>query len=242
MAPDDAQVTPITIPENIELIEVLTGGEVLFDIDGKQKNCGKGTIFWHRAGEQTIYRTTPQAPYRCIVFGFQVTDSNRPVPHVSFWNPQADLDHFASECLSLFHSKNLDVDILAIYIYSTLLRHAMVKDDPSSRHQALNFIYRHIGKKVSIADISKHCKVSQPQLFKLFQTHLKSSPHQYILSQQLARARTMLAGSQLTIKEIAGECGFVSLEVFYRRFHRETGMPPGEYRQKYLPYRFSNNT
>jgi AraC-like DNA-binding protein len=249
MAPDDARVTPITIPENIELIEVLTGGEVFFEFDGKQRTFGKGTIFWHQSGDQTIFQTTSQAPYRCIVFGFQVTDFNRPAPRVSFWNPQADLDHFVSECQSLFHSKKLDVDILTLYIYGTLLRHAMVKDDPSSRQNypqtldlALEFIHRHLGKKISIKDISKHSKISQPHLFKLFQTHLNSSPHQYILSQQLARARTMLAGSQLTIKEIANECGFGNLEVFYRRFHRETGMPPGEYRQKYLPYRFSNNT
>jgi AraC-like DNA-binding protein len=250
MAPDDARVTPVQIPENVELVELITGGEVFFEVDGEEKTFGKGTIFWHQAGEQTIWRTTPESPYRCAVFLFLVSDLDRPVPRVSFWNADtdADIDRFASECISLFHTQELDTDVLSLYIYSTLLRHAMAEGDSTSRRnnpepldRALAYIHHHIGEKFSIAVLAKNSRVSQPQLFKLFQTHMGITPHRYILSQQLARARTMLAGTPLPIKEIASECGFESLEVFYRRFRCESGMPPGEYRRKYLPYHFPKN-
>jgi AraC-like DNA-binding protein len=246
MARDPDVIIPYTIPENLEFVEVITGGEVLFDVDGKEKTFGKGTLFWHLAGEKTIWRTTRQALYRATIFQFYVGDRNRPVNRVSFWNPEADLDRFVAECLSLYHAHKLDEDVLAVYTYSTLLRHALTTDDSSNRSNypksldlSLNYIQHHLAEKLSIVALAKHSRVSPSQLFKLFQTHLGTTPHRYILSHQLAKARILLAGSQLTIKEIASDCGFESLEVFYRRFHRESNMPPGEYRRKYLPYQFS---
>jgi AraC-like DNA-binding protein len=251
MAPDNAKVTPFKIPEDMELVEVLTGGEVLFEVDGELKTFGKGTIFWHQAGEETIWRTTPEAPYRCVVFHFLVNDLNRPVPRVSSWssNMDADFDRFTSESIKLFHEQKLDVDVLGLYIYSTLLRHAMANEDSFSRRsypkpldQSIDYIQHNIGKNISITALAKQSRVSKPHLFKLFQTHLGITPHQYILSLQLARARTLLAGSMLSIKEIASECGFESLEVFYRRFRRENHIPPGEYRRKYQMYQFLRNS
>jgi len=248
MAPDHARITPVRIPENIELVELITDGKVFFEVDGHVQTFGKGTIFWHRAGEETIWRTTPEAPYRCIVFHFIVSDLHRPAARVSFWNANADtdIDRFASECISLFHAQALDVNVLALYIYSTLLRHAMVDRKASPRRnypkpldQSLDYIHRNIGKYISIGVVAKYSQISSSQLFKLFQAHLGITPHKYILSQQMARARTMLAGTQLSIKEIAAACGFLNLEVFYRQFHRESRMPPAEYRRKYQPYRFS---
>jgi len=248
-APDHAQITPVRIPENIELVELITGGEVFFEVDGNEKTFGKGTIFWHQAGEHTIYRTTSEKPYRCAVFRFSISDLNRPVPRVSFWNADTDIERFASECLHLFHSQTLDVDVLSLYIYSTLLRHAMATGDSSSQRNypepldlALAYIHNNLEKKITVAVLARNSRISQAQLFKLFQTHLEITPHHYILSQQLLRARTMLAGTPLPIKVIASECGFKNLEVFYRRFHCESGMPPGEYRRKYLPYRFPKTT
>lgn len=248
MAPDHARITPVRIPENIELVELITDGKVFFEVDGRVQTFGKGTIFWHRAGDETIWRTTPEAPYRCAVFHFIVSDLHRPAARVSSWNANADtnIDRFASECINLFHAQTLDVDVLALYIYSTLLRHAMVDRKASLRHnypkpldQSLDYIHRNIGQYIPIAILAKYSQVSNSQLFKLFQAHLGIAPHRYILSQQLARARIMLAGTQLSIKEIAAACGFHNLEVFYRQFHRESRMPPAKYRRKYQPYRFS---
>lgn len=247
VAPDHAKIKPMQIPENIELIELLTSGEVFFDVDGEEKTFGKGAIFWHKAGDYTIHRTTPQNPYRCAVFAFIVDKCLPPAPRVSLWNSEYEIDMFVSECINLFHSKKLDENALALYIYGTLLRHSLI-DDNSSKHQhypaplerAMACIADNLGRKISIEKLSKNSGVSQPHLFKLFQTHLRTSPHQYILSQQLLRAKTLLAGTTISIKAVADECGFENIEVFYRRFSRENGISPGRYRNAHLPYQFPN--
>jgi AraC-like DNA-binding protein len=245
MAPENARLSPAQIPEDTELVELLTSGEVFFEVDGQKQTFGKGTIFWHQSGEKTIYQTTPEAPYRCAVFHFSVRDRNRPAPRVSFWNPKADVDAFVSECLSLFHTRELPTDALTLYTYGTLLRHALANKNsrvqgnrPEPLDRALGYIERHLGEKILIARLAEYSRVSQPQLFRLVQTHLGPPPHRHIIARQLARARTMLAGTPLPIKAIASKCGFESLEVFYRRFRSEGGLPPGEYRRQNQPYRF----
>lgn len=242
MAPDDCNVSPVEIPENHELVELITGGEVFFEIDGKTESYVKGTIFWHRAGEHTVYCTTPQNPYRCATFGFSVNDLHCPAPQVSFWNNDISVDKFVSECLNHFHSKQMNVDVLAAYAYSTLLFHAEAFNKSSRRNfpaplcRALSYIDKNLDRKITIAGLAKKSQISQPQLFKLFQTHLSITPHHHILSQQLAKSRTMLAGTLSPIKAIAKECGFGSLEVFYRHFRRESNIPPNEYRCKHQRY------
>ncbi len=151
------------------------------------------------------------------------------------------LDHHTAD-----HAHKLDENVLALYTYSTLLRHALTTDDSSNRSNypkpldlSLNYIQNHLAEKISVATLATHSRVSPSQLFKLFQTHLNTTPHRYILSHQLAKARLLLAGSQLTIKEIAADRGFESIEVFYRRFRCESNITPGEYRRKYFPYQFS---
>lgn len=239
MAPDDGKVRPVKTPENHETVELITGGEVFFEVNGKTESYGKGTIFWHRGGEYTVYRTTPENPYRCASFGFSVSDSCRPVGRVSFWNDNSSVERFSSECLNYFHSNQMNRDVLACYAYSTLLFHAEAFDKfsrrnyPAPLYRALNYIDKNLNHKITIAGLAKKSQISQPQLFKLFQTHLSITPHHYILSQQLAKSRTMLAGTLSPIKAIAEECGFGSLEVFYRHFRRESSMPPNEYRRKH---------
>ncbi len=245
MAPADAKITPVKLPENSETVELITGGEVFFEVDAQTKKLGKGTIFWHRAGEETIWQTSPGAPYRCAVFHFSVTDRNRPAPRVSFWNEDADLDRFTSECLNLFHTRELNTEALTLYVYSTLLRHALVSKNAGKQHnypqplaRALSYVQRHQEEKISVANLAEYSRVSQAQLFRLFRKHLRTTPHQHVISQKLARARTLLAGSHLPIKAIASKCGFESLEVFYRSFRREGGISPGRYRRQHQPYRF----
>lgn len=248
MAPHDEPITSWPVPEDMELVEVLTGGEVFFEVDGVDKVFTNGAIFWHQTGESTICRTPSDNPYRCAVFLFSVSELRRPVDRVGFWDLDIDLDKFVADCFELFHSNKISKDILCLYIYSNLLRHTTVSNDLSKYHdyplvleKMIHFIQNNYGHKISVPDIANAGGISEPHVFKVFQKHLAITPYQYILSLQLSRARTMLAGSSLPIKAIAVECGFDNIEVFYRRFKENTGMPPGKYREKYLPYEFSED-
>ncbi len=60
--------------------------------------------------------------------------------------------------------------------------------------------------------------------------HLGVSPSAYVNRIRMEYAALMLAGSDLTINDIAGECGIENLSYFYRVFQRQYGTTPRQYR------------
>ncbi len=241
-APKANTIIPFRIPEGFECIELLTGGKVFFETDGVTQCYLRGSVFWHQAGEFTIHRNDPNDPYRCIVFHFQGTGPQRPAPRVSLWKtPDAPVE-FAQECMNAFHGGGVDPDLLSNYAYNTLLWNARKRASdtilPPVLKQILRFMETNSAKPLTAGEIAHRGNISRPYLFALFRDYLKTSPHQYLLKQRIARAKLLLANDNIPIKELSAACGFESPEVFYRHFKREVQCTPAEYRRNYSPYGF----
>ena len=128
-------------------------------------------------------------------------------------------------------------------IYATLAYHALRPPEaapsglPPPLRAAIAFLDRNLTASPTVAETAAAAGVSAPYLYALFRAHLRESPHRYLLRQRVELAKLQLAGSRTSIKEIASECGFESLEVFYRRFRAFTGETPARYRDRYAPDR-----
>ena len=84
---------------------------------------------------------------------------------------------------------------------------------------------------MSIEEMARCAGISSSRLFALFQKYLKTSPHQYLLERKISMAKELLVSRQdIPIKQISEMCGFLSLEVFYRRFKEHCGKTPAEFR------------
>jgi transcriptional regulator GlxA family with amidase domain len=68
----------------------------------------------------------------------------------------------------------------------------------------------------------------------LFREHTGQTPMQYLRRVRIERARLMLGNVDLSIKEIAGRCGFDDPYHFSRVFHQVDGLPPTLYREALL--------
>ena len=238
-------VRPQVIPPGHEYVEILASGRIFFreEESGEEKEYPRGTVFWHSAGEKTICRTDPKDPYRCYVFVFQVPPGwKRPGPRVSYWgNEEAVLD-FASECVEAFQDPEKR-DLLSRYLYTTLEWKAQFPKFHSSCHlyplplqKALELVGKDLSISFSVEDLAHAAGVSRATLFTLFRTHLGMPPHSWLLTRKMEKAKNLLAGELLPIKEVAEKCGFESIEVFYRCFHRICGVTPAQYRKRYSVY------
>jgi AraC family transcriptional regulator len=58
------------------------------------------------------------------------------------------------------------------------------------------------------------------------------SPHQYLLQQRVERAKQLLKQRNLSIVDIAFQCGFNSQSHFTRCFRKWTGITPKAYQQE----------
>ncbi len=239
-------MTPVAIPPCAECIEILTGGRLFFTEEGAEREYRRGAVFWHLSCEKTIWKTVREAPYRCIVFHFSVSETVRLAPRVSIWERPEGAAEFAEDCLKTFHAGISQPDLFRLYTYSTLLWNATQRTPPppwpAGLQSAVNFINRNWHRPLDIAELARASGTSKSYLFSLFRQHLKISPHQHLLQQRIQQAKVMLASADTPIKEIAFACGFGSVEVFYRQFKTVAQITPYEYRKGLMPYNFSVRT
>ncbi len=226
-------VKPYMIPEGIELIEIITAGEVHHPEYGC-KVGKRGTIFWHQAGEYTVWRTPPDDPYRCLVLAFEVDERPRQVSRVNNWGVFPELSTFAEDMLNFSRRDELDDELVLLYALGTLARQLVKTPSlPRAVRRACRFMGSDPAENYTIAQMAEKSGVSESRLFSLFQQHLHISPHQYLLERKVDMAKELLISrNDIPIKQIAEMCGFSSLELFYRRFKSQLGVTPAKFRNQ----------
>lgn len=238
ICPPVQRVVPVKIKENYEYIEIITGGKVYFELDGSVQLFERGTIFWHLEDEYTICETDERDPYECIVITLKNLGESSRKHRVSQW-AKGDVIDFALECFQAFHSNEVDFELLMEYIYSTL---SWKNNDSLSLNnndsnpiikQALKFMNKNFSGNIVIKDIADYVNVSSSYLFTIFNRYFKVSPIKHLQSIRIEQAKILLSSGVLSIKEIAYNCGFESVEVFYRQFKKHSKITPSEYRLKY---------
>lgn len=241
-APAHEKLRPGCSSDTLEYLELVSDGHTFFSgPDGKNTLYGRGSLFWHKDGEHTIYRYRGDDPYSCYVFRFEVEKSRRLCPRVTIPVQTEQLLGFAEDVFRRYHGGEQDNPYFPTMVYSTLLWYANGpqrypgEQYPESLKIALEFMDQHLDTNLRLEEIAEVAGISQPYLFTIFKRYLELSPHQYMLRQRLTRAKQLLAAGEATIKEISSDCGFESLEAFYRRFTRNEGITPGAYRKRFSP-------
>lgn len=237
-------------PENVETVEILLAGEVLYPAqDGTLQCFGRGTIFWHQSCEYFICRNAVEdSRYRCAVFTFASTAKKRPVPSIGVWQDLTQLDLFVHEAVQLFLAGNTNLDMLSVWIYGTLLRQYIATPENACQHipQVLAMALRHINyvmpQNLSIAELANKAGCSVMHLNRLFKQQFQLTPAEYILKQRMLFAANLL-NSSLSVQRIASECGFKTTVGFYKAFNKVYNTTPGKYRMMQankLQHKFNN--
>jgi AraC family transcriptional regulator len=85
---------------------------------------------------------------------------------------------------------------------------------------------------LSLACLAEESGYSRAHFLRMFREATGSTPHQYVLSLRLSRARDSLKESAIRIIDIAVSCGFSSQSHMTTVFRRRLEMTPGEFRRK----------
>ncbi|MEU6823484.1 helix-turn-helix domain-containing protein [Streptomyces atriruber] len=94
-------------------------------------------------------------------------------------------------------------------------------------------ILRHIGGPLTVTALAEYAHVSDRHLTRLFKTELGVTPHAYIESVRVEKARHDLESSDATLERIASDCGFGTVDTLVRAFRRRLNTTPGEYRRRF---------
>jgi AraC-like DNA-binding protein len=87
------------------------------------------------------------------------------------------------------------------------------------------------GGDADYVQIASELGMAESTLRRRFRQATGTPPHAYVLQCRTARARQLLAETNLELKEIARRLGYRDVYFFCRQFRKQTGVPPGLYRR-----------
>jgi AraC family transcriptional regulator len=82
----------------------------------------------------------------------------------------------------------------------------------------------------SLDDLVARSGYSKYHVIRIFKEETGCSPWQYVIERRLERARELLLGTRLSVKEIATQLGFNTPDYFARLFAKQNGVTPSRYR------------
>jgi len=89
-----------------------------------------------------------------------------------------------------------------------------------------------INNPYSPEEAAKELNVGYSWFRKQFKNYTGLSPGQYYLQLKIEKAKELLTGSNMRIKEISGELNFDSILYFSKMFKGKTGFNPTDYRNR----------
>lgn len=98
-------------------------------------------------------------------------------------------------------------------------------------YPAIIYISENYDRHTSLDELAVLCRISKPHLIRCFKRYLNCTPHEYLLAYRLRQSKQMLLGTDMTVEEIAGQCGFHSASHFTRAFRRINALTPTEFRR-----------
>lgn len=102
---------------------------------------------------------------------------------------------------------------------------------PQQCNRAIEYIEECLGDNLTLAQIAHAAGVSTGRLNSEFERSMKLAPYQYFLNARVTRAKAMLISTDLSLAQIALQCGFSNQQHMTRMIRRMTGRTPGAIRR-----------
>lgn len=112
-----------------------------------------------------------------------------------------------------------------------------IKNQPLSTthiYRAKLYIRDNLSLPLRLKDVANHLHISSRHLSRLFTEELEVTFTQYVRNERINLAAIMLTTTDLSIKSIASETGFESVQYFTTVFKEIIGVTPGEFNRQLL--------
>ncbi|WP_340032239.1 AraC family transcriptional regulator [Paenibacillus sp. FSL K6-1122] len=115
----------------------------------------------------------------------------------------------------------------------TLLKQNIIKSETVTSLQAVEqsvlFLKDHFNEEISMKQLAEQAGIGVKQFIHLFKQITGVTPHEYISTLRIRRAKELLIVSRQPLAEIAEQVGYRDSYYFNRRFKQITGVPPRVY-------------
>lgn len=181
-----------------------------------------------------------------------VTESlfHRELTHTALRMPSALRDdkfcrtaHAVAHNLASGEPTTLMLDSWALILADIMVRHHSSHTGTNARTSfgklpargiahVVDYIEANIDRNLDLASLAGVAAMSVYHFARRFKETVGISPHAYLLSRRIRRAREMLDRNDASLARIAAACGFSSQAHFTTAFQRDLGVTPGVYRRE----------
>ena len=95
----------------------------------------------------------------------------------------------------------------------------------------LEYINQNISTKLTLNILCESFHISKCYLCHIFKASTGLTVYEYILSIRLAKGKQLLTDTDMSVSEIALQCGFSDFSYFSKAFRASEGITPRQYRQ-----------
>ncbi|QDT35710.1 AraC family transcriptional regulator [Stratiformator vulcanicus] len=163
----------------------------------------------------------------------QIMASGKPLPNQTWLVPDSrgDLKWYLSCKTPLLNSAG---EVIGIAGKMRDVQKFYTQSQPyGAMDGVLQYVLTHYPERIEVPQLAKQVHLSVSQFGRRFQELYSITPQQYILRVRINAATQALTATDLTIGEIAQNCGFFDQSHFTKQFKRETGTTPLTFRRKY---------
>jgi AraC family transcriptional regulator len=100
-------------------------------------------------------------------------------------------------------------------------------------YRAKDYIHANVEHELPLGEIARAAALAPHHFLRTFRANFGVTPHAYLVQQRLARARLLLAGTDLSVHSICTRIGFSNAHSFSNLFRRHHGLSPRAYRQRH---------
>lgn len=132
--------------------------------------------------------------------------------------------------------------ILAAFQTSGLLQVCQPREDVRVFYikAALSYVHKHYKEKIYIRDLAAEAGLNEQYFCRLFRKVIRMSPVEYMNSYRMRKAIQLLEQTDISVTEVAYECGFHDMGGFIREFKKMTNTTPLQYRKRFRMRRGEN--
>lgn len=225
------------------VLEYVMEGSGTVKVDGKVFYPSKGDVYFLPKGSCHHYFASKETPFKKIwmnvngdLCGYLIQAYKLSGAYL-FEN--IEVYYLFEQFLAICSQKEMDVrelydkcSIIFLEIIQELARHSVgVRNVNEYASKAKDYCDRNIYQKITVEKVAEHVSLSVSQLNRIFKREFGLTVYVYILNNKINTAKSLLAGTAMTVSEIAFLLKFTDEHYFSNSFKRKTGMTPTEFRR-----------
>lgn len=227
----------ITRVEASDILLLMLDGVLRFTEDGVPIELSRGEYYIQQRG---LFQDGPAASdspsYFYLHFGNCVWSDDAPnLPRRGLFDPEALLPLLKE----LNRAENEDAPrIVKDGLLCTILTRLFREQARSDRDMLVDHMARRLTQDLqnppTLEELAAAFHFSENYLIRIFRDSMGITPHAYVATARIRKAKLLLSTSNITADRVAYECGFADYAHFYRMFRKDTGCSPKEYRKEML--------